>query len=176
MPSTEFLLIRHAQSEWNAAGRWQGWANPPLSAAGREQALALAQQLAGEALDALVCSDLLRAVATAKAVGSQLGVVAERDERFRERDVGTWTGLTRDEIAVRDADRLALFSRRDDPSVCPGGGECDIDLERRIRPAVGEWAAKYSGGRLALITHLGVVRLLAPGAELGHAEVTRVAF
>jgi len=174
VPSTEFLLIRHAQSEWNAAGRWQGWADPPLSVVGREQAAAVARELAGEALDALVCSDLRRAVATAGAIGSELDLRPVPDSRFRERDVGTWAGLTRDEIAVRDAQQLARFSKRDDPTVCPGGGESDNDLERRVRPAVEEWADRYAGGRLALVTHLGVVRLLAPGSEPGHTGVTRV--
>jgi len=174
--STEFLLIRHAQSEWNAAGRWQGWADPPLSAAGREQAAVLARELAGEVLDALVCSDLQRAVATAGAIGSELDLRPVEDPRFRERDVGTWAGLTRDEIAASDGDRLALFSKRADPTVCPGGGESDNDLERRVRPAIEDWAARYPGGRLALVTHLGVVRLLAPGSEPGHTGVTRVAF
>ncbi len=39
-------IIRHAESTWNAEGRWQGQADPPLSARGREQAERLARRLA----------------------------------------------------------------------------------------------------------------------------------
>ena len=175
MPTTEFLLIRHAQSEWNAAGRWQGWGDPPLSRRGCLQAAALAREIEAEDVDALVCSDLARAVATAEAIGSVLGLVAACDPRLRERDVGTWTGLTRAEIAERDGERLARFARRDDPGACPGGGESDLDLERRVRPAIREWAAAHPGGRVAVVTHLGVLRLLASGCEVDHAAVVRVA-
>ena len=58
---TRFLIIRHAESEWNASERWQGHGDPPLSARGREQAQSLAAELAGENVGALYSSDLARA-------------------------------------------------------------------------------------------------------------------
>ena len=71
------LCIRHAESTWNALGRWQGQADPPLSEAGRRAAVALAERLAGEVAGcaALVSSDLLRARETA---GILAGVLAAR--------------------------------------------------------------------------------------------------
>ncbi len=42
MPAVELLLVRHGESTWNAVGRWQGWADPPLSDLGRAQAEAAA--------------------------------------------------------------------------------------------------------------------------------------
>ena len=64
MDGAAFLLIRHAESSWNASGRWQGQADPPLSPAGRRQADALAGVLADASLDALLSSDLGRALET----------------------------------------------------------------------------------------------------------------
>ena len=69
----ELLLIRHAESEWNVLGRWQGHADPPLSPRGLSQARELATRLVAElgrhSVDVLVCSDLRRTRETAEAVG-----------------------------------------------------------------------------------------------------------
>ena len=172
MAGTELLLIRHAESEWNAAGRWQGLANPPLSPRGREQARALAERLAPESLGRLICSDLRRAVETANAIGEACGLVAQQESALRERDVGRWTGLTRAEIEVDDGDLLAAFSRRDDPDVRPGGGESTRELQHRVQQAVGRLVAEAPGVRSVLVVHLGVIRALVPGSEVGHAEIT----
>ena len=95
--TTRVLLLRHGQSEWNAVGRWQGHADPPLTALGRAQALAASRSLG--TLDAALASDLIRARETAEVVTGQLGVGPVLiDERLRERDAGEWTGLTRAQI------------------------------------------------------------------------------
>ena len=60
---TRVLLVRHGQSEWNAVGRWQGQADPPLSDVGRQQARSAAKALG--ALEAVFASDLQRAAETA---------------------------------------------------------------------------------------------------------------
>ena len=90
MDQALFLLIRHAESAWNAAGRWQGQADPPLSPLGREQARAVARELAEAKLDVLLASDLCRALETARRVGAPHGLVPTPDPRLRELDVGRW--------------------------------------------------------------------------------------
>ena len=69
--TTRLLLIRHGQSVWNAARRWQGHSDAPLSALGFEQAAEVAATLAGERLDLLYSSDLKRAFATAWRIGEK---------------------------------------------------------------------------------------------------------
>ena len=120
--TTRLLLIRHAESTWNAAGRWQGHGDPPLSERGREQAAALASRWGETPVDAFFASDLQRARETAAALGTAFGREPVWDPRLRELDVGTWTGLTRDAIAERDGDILKRFEA-EEPDVQPGGGE-----------------------------------------------------
>ena len=103
---TRVLLVRHGQSEWNADGRWQGQADPPLTDLGRHQALHAARNLG--VVDAIVASDLQRASETALIIAGELGVgplVLEPD--LRERDAGEWSGPD----PSRDRPRLARLPR-----------------------------------------------------------------
>ena len=93
MSEASLLLIRHAESSWNVAGRWQGHGDPPLSDRGRVQANALARELARETIDVLVSSDLRRAAETAAILGQARGLPPELNPGVRELDPGDWAGL-----------------------------------------------------------------------------------
>jgi broad specificity phosphatase PhoE len=168
--STEFVLIRHAESTWNAALRWQGHGNPPLSARGRAQARACAEGLRGQQADVLVCSDLLRTRETAAPIAGVLGLEPIRCERLRELDVGAWTGLTREEIAEKEPEVLRPFESGD-PDVRPGGGETRGEIRVRVRTTVEKLAARYPGSRIILVVHSGVIKALLPGSEPANTDV-----
>ena len=101
----EVLILRHGQTEWNAAGRYQGSRDSPLTTLGRDQARAQGAILA--ALGArlrgfdLRVSPQGRALETAALALAPLGLTARPDPRLREIAVGAWEGLTRAEIAAR---------------------------------------------------------------------------
>lgn len=142
--------MRHGQSEWNAIGRWQGWADPPLSSLGRRQS-----KLAGEGLpgiEVVVSSDLRRAVDTAALMAEPLGLeVSAVEPRLRERDVGAWTGLTRAEIERRWPEALAVMAD-------PPGGENAATVVARASAAVAQLASTYAGEVVLAVTHGGVIR------------------
>lgn len=91
------LMLRHAQSTWNAQGRWQGHADPPLSAEGKQTAKAVASQYLD--ISRIISSPLLRAKETAEiiAASNNLGTIATHPG-LAERDLGEWEGLTRNEV------------------------------------------------------------------------------
>jgi XTP/dITP diphosphohydrolase len=165
----QFVLIRHAESIWNAEERWQGQADPPLSPRGVAQAEAVAQKLATRRADAVLCSDLRRARETAEIVGRALGLAPQPDPRLRELDVGRWAGLTRREIEALDPEALRRFEA-EDPDVRAGEGESRAEIRARVRRAFREIARAHPGERLIVVTHLGVVRALRPGTNLDNAE------
>ena len=68
------ILWRHGETAHNAAGIWQGQLDIALSETGLAQATAAAPHLAARRPDVIVSSDLLRAAATADALGGLLGV------------------------------------------------------------------------------------------------------
>ncbi len=171
--SGELILIRHAQSEWNAAGRWQGHADPPLSALGEEQALKLAAELAGERADRLFASDLRRALQTAEPIGARFDLAITIEDAFRELDVGRWSGLTREEIHAREPELLAEFETGD-PHIRPGSGETRAELRQRARDRMALMAAEHPGERIIIVTHLGFIRALLPEAEPENASALRV--
>ena len=175
-PSPRLWLVRHGQTDWNAARRWQGHADPGLSEIGRAQAVALADTLSQATerpWSRLFASDLARARETAAILAGRLDLETEIDLRLRELDVGDWSGLTRVEIEVRDRERLLAFEAGD-LSVLPGGGESRIELALRACAFAAEVAERFPDEDLLVVTHLGVVRALVPGAEPTNADVTRV--
>lgn len=176
---TRLLLVRHGQTPWNASGRWQGFGDPGLSRLGRDQVRGLAKTLQDESegeWHRIIASDLERARETAEILAESLSLSIEVDLRLRELDVGAWTGLTRAEIEDRDPETLRHFESGE-PSVRPGDGESRIDIRLRTRDCVRDLARRYSGEGLIVVTHLGVIRALVPGAEpenasylMAHAE------
>lgn len=170
---TSISLIRHGETTWNRAGRWQGHADPDLTEEGLAQSDALAAALALEHARTpwhrLFSSDLLRARRTAECLADRLGLPLEVDRRLRELDVGRWAGLTRVEIEAREAELLAAFERGE-PAVRPGGGESRIEIRERSHAFLCEVAAQGAGERLLVVTHLGVIRALVPGARPQNLE------
>lgn len=157
-PVTRLLLVRHGESEWNALGKWQGWADPPLSDLGRRQA-AVAARAVGS-VDAIVASDLQRASHTAEIVAGELGVgPVVVDASLRERAAGPWEGCTRHEIEEAWPGWLAAGRR-------PEGYETDEHVLDRVLPAL---AMLEAAGEAALVvTHGGVIGAVERHLGLPH--------
>lgn len=153
--TTSLLFIRHAQSVWNADGRWQGQANPPLSETGRRQAKLLAQRLQTWKIERLYCSDLERAKETATIVGRALDLVPVIDPAWRERGIGALEGLTAEEIEARFPDIWA--KRFDGPMDAIPGAESSADLFDRVGRACASLLAQHEGETIAVVSHGGTI-------------------
>lgn len=151
------ILVRHGLSEWNAGGRVQGQADPPLSPEGREEALRLAPLVRAEGPQLVVASDLARARDTAALLDA--GAV-ETDARWRESAMGDWTGRSARELL---ADPSGAFARWREGRERPPGGESFADMRARAGAAVRDLVARGLGCAV-VVTHGGPVR--AAVAEL----------
>ena len=156
MPTTRILLARHGETEWNRLGRWQGHADPPLNDTGRGQAEALAGELAGDGVAAIYASDLRRASETARIVGDRLGLTVTEVPALREIDVGSWSGLTRDEVRERFPDGYARWLAGE----IGHDGETREELTARVVPAVESIADAHPGQLVLVVTHGGAIRAL----------------
>jgi probable phosphoglycerate mutase len=91
-------LVRHGETDWNVAGRWQGHTDIPLNWRGRAQARVVAETLRHTAFAGIASSDLSRARETAQIIAETLGnEVVLLDPDLRERAFGPFEGLTGDE-------------------------------------------------------------------------------
>lgn len=152
------LLLRHGQSTWNAEARWQGQADPPLSAEGERQAEAAAALLDGFGIEAVVSSDLVRARRTAEILAAALGVGAvDIDPDLRERHVGEWSGLTRAEIDERWPGSLGAW--REGKLDRPPGGESNDEMATRVMAAMQRLTSRPEAVVLA-VSHGGVIHLV----------------
>ncbi len=149
---TQIILVRHGQTDWNLEGRYQGGAEVPLNAPGREQAERLAAELSGMRIDALYCSPLGRAVETARAIAVGRGLELHPDRRLREIDLGEWEGM----LSSRIAELYPRLHRQwvlDPRPVRPPGGESIREVHDRVIAAVEEMARRHPGGTVCLVTH-----------------------
>ena len=154
--TTRFIVVRHGETEWNVQQRIQGYGNSPLTARGLAQADAIGARLAAEPFDALLSSDLGRALQTAGRIAARTGHAVIPDPRLRERNFGVGEGLTYAEI---DARYPGAFSRTQemDPDYRVPQGETRREFHTRIMHAFEAIAAEHDGERVCVVAHGGVL-------------------
>lgn len=179
------ILVRHGESVWNEARRFQGNSDPELSARGREQAGLVARRLALEARPAaLYSSPLRRAAATAQILGGALGLPVCLEPDLREMGLGEWEGLTPAEIEERWRGAYVRWVRDPAAHVPPGGEGMEAFLTR-VAAAVDRIRGAHAGQDVVIVSHGGAIgaylcRVLRLGAsglfrfKLENASVTHI--
>ncbi len=158
-------LVRHGQTERSITSTYSGRLDIELTAAGREQAQATAQQLAQAGIDAVVTSPLRRARDTAQAIAAAARVALAVDERLTEVDYGPFEGLDRDGARARLG---ADYERwRADPFGAPVAGmEPLSDALARARSATSDALAAHE--HPVIVGHQGILRIVL--VALGEIE------
>lgn len=160
MSATNLILIRHGETAWNAVRRLQGHIDIGLNSQGQQQALAVARALAATPLDAVIASDLQRAVQTAAAIAAGRPLVVQQDPALRERCYGRFEGLLYAEIADLYPAEFAAWQARDIDARMPPGertAETFREFSQRSVDAILGWAARYAGATIAIVAHGGVL-------------------
>lgn len=150
------LLARHGETDWNREKRWQGVSDLSLNERGREQARALAGKLEAVPLSAVYASDLRRAYETALVVAEAKGLAVTPMREFREVDVGSWTGLSYDEVKERFRDAYKQVRARTGRGW--EGGETYAEMGSRVLEAMRRIAREHAGDAVLVVTHSGPIR------------------
>ncbi|MGI4859309.1 MAG: histidine phosphatase family protein [Janthinobacterium lividum] len=176
--STTLILVRHGETGWNRIKRIQGQIDIALSPRGERQAALLAGRIDAERvaaregarkgaaaadlppalgrIDAVVSSDLLRAMQTAAPIARAAGVDVLADANLRERHYGVFQGHDAAQIQTRWPQAHARWKTHD-PDFAPEGGESLRALYARVVGALGAIASRHPGRTVVCVAHGGVL-------------------
>ena len=159
MHGTGLLLVLQGETVWNAAGRLQGQTDIPLSPRGEAQARQVAARLASEPLDAIVASDLQRALHTARVIAARHpSVPLHPDAHLREPSKGVWEGLPWDEVRARFPAQAAVWQA--DHDAVPEGHEPHTATVARVRSFYDDMRAAHAGASVLVVAHGQILRML----------------
>ena len=154
---TKIYLIRHAEAEGNLYRRIQGHWDGSITPLGLQQIDALAQRFRREHIDALYCSDLSRARATAEAITRYHDIPAVATPRLTEICMGVWEGRAWGDVEHEFPEQMRYFNTDPDRWSVPG---CEPirDVQKRMKRAISDLAARHDGQTIALVSHGMAIR------------------
>lgn len=157
---TIIYLVRHGETVDNARQIMQGQTQGELNERGREQARLVAERLSAEPIDAVVSSDLHRAVQTAEIIAAPHGLSVLTSPLLRERDWGSFTGRFIPDLKGE---------------VWPDDIESEEALLQRAHEFLKTMTATYEGKRVVAVGH-GIINkaILAVYASCSMREVQRM--
>ncbi len=185
LQTADVVLLRHGDTRLSPERRFSGVgsADPPLSAAGRDQA----RRAAGSALlrepafTEVLTSPMTRCQETARIVAAALGVSVVVDRELREMDFGLWEELTFDEVQNRYPEDLRQWTQS--ASAPPtGSSETFAAVLERMGTAADRIASRYAGASVVAVTHVTPIKALvahalgAPPAALFRMELSSACF
>ncbi len=151
-------LVRHGQTAWNDENRLQGHSDLPLTALGVRQAECVSAFFASLHLRGIFTSSLQRSRQTAHAIasGNGHGVAPVVEQDLVEMHLGTWEGLTPEEIDAQFAGAYAQWRSRPSSIVIPQAEPVEA-FRRRVRRALLKIVSEMSEGEYVAVSHGGVI-------------------
>jgi len=155
------ILIRHAETDWNAQLRWQGHTDIPLNSNGIRQAESLAEDLRNFAPHVLFSSDLVRAYQTSEIIAARLNLPVFTSDGLREVDVGAAEGLGYEETLERFGHEAIARWRSSQPaelSFAFPEGETKLEALERVQRVIEEFLRGIGAERVAIVSHGMLIR------------------
>jgi len=179
------ILVRHGETAWNKVKRLQGQTDIPLSDVGEKQARLLAARLKREQemyatgvairavytgadregmptlaasgrIDAVISSDLSRAMQTAAPLAEVSGCEVVPCIGLRERHYGIFQGHDASAIHAQWPEAHAAWQSHD-PDFAPDEGESLRQVYHRVVAALSDVARRYRGQTVICVAHGGVL-------------------
>ena len=155
----KLFIIRHAESEWNPIGRYQGLLDPGLSERGLKQAELLGRALEKEKIDFLYSSPLRRTYQTAQEIAKRHGLEVIEDRRIIEIDHGVWSGMLVEEVKERFPEDFRMWLE-EPHRVKFEGGESLQDVFKRVKDFLEFIRGKHWGQTVAIVSHTVPIRAM----------------
>jgi broad specificity phosphatase PhoE len=155
----KLFIVRHAESEWNPIGRYQGLLDPGLSERGLKQAELLGRALEKEKIDVIYSSPLRRTYQTAQEIAKRHGLEFVEDKRIIEIDHGVWSGMLVEEVKERFPEDFRRWLE-EPHRVKFEGGESLEDVFKRVKDFVEFLREKHWGQTVAIVSHTVPIRAM----------------
>ena len=155
----KLFIIRHAESEWNPIGRYQGLLDPGLSERGLKQAELLGRALEKEKIDVVYSSPLKRTYQTAQEIAKRHGLEIIEDRRIIEIDHGVWSGMLVEEVKERFPEDFRMWLE-EPHRVKFEGGESLQDVFKRVKDFLEFIREKHWGQTVAIVSHTVPIRAM----------------
>ena len=155
----KLYLIRHGETDYNNAMRFQGQTDIPLNQKGIEQAEKVAGFLKDVPLQAIYTSSLTRARTTAEIIGKAKGIEPQATDALREMSFGIWENMNSQDIQKKYAKEWKDFFASPANTRIPQG-ESMADVQKRAYPEVQRILDMYPEGDVAFVAHGGIIRVL----------------
>lgn len=149
---TKLFLVRHGQTDWNVATRYQGHSDIPLNETGLQQAATAVQNFTGTPYEAIYASDLQRAQQTAHYFSMDSGLPILSDGRLREIFLGEWEGKSFSQIRD-DYPELVALRRAEPTRYASPNGETVMEVARRVVAAADDISAAHPDGNVLVVAH-----------------------
>lgn len=157
--SRSILLLRHGETEWNAAARLQGRGDSPLTEKGEASAARFAEYCAARGVRRVLASPLGRAQRTAETIAERCGCQVETDAALVEVDFGACSGLTMREIADQFPG-LSVRREKDRWNTRWPEGESYADAEARMTLWWRDGEPRFDVPPPAIVAHGALLRAL----------------
>ena len=155
----KLYLIRHGETDYNNALRFQGQTDIPLNQKGIEQAEKAADFFRDIPLQAIYTSTLIRAKTTAEIIAGVKGMDVQETDALREMSFGIWENMNTKDIQKKYAKEWKDFFASPANTKIPQG-ESMSDVQTRVYPVVQEILDRYPEGDVAFVAHGGIIRVL----------------
>lgn len=187
MQFTDFILVRHGETDYNKNHVIQGWVDTPLNEIGRKQAETAAEVLKNESFDEVWYSDLQRAANTAEAILKYHPEVPSfSSPELREWHLGFMQDMSYAELQEKNPEYKKML-RTESMNLPVQDGESRSQFQLRVHSFLQKLADRSSGKRILIVSHGGVlVRLfrlaggvIPPEGSIpvpGNASVSRIRY
>lgn len=175
---TFIYFVRHGETVLTPTRKFSGTGSldPELMQEGLDQAELVAEEAVKLGADVLIASPLKRTKQTAEAISRTTGLDIIFDESWYELSFGDWDGKSIEEVKAEDPDAYQAWLNS--TAYAPGGGESYDEASVRIEEALEKLVAEYSGKKIIVVTHNGVIKTAiklaigAPAEAVFHVDAT----
>lgn len=152
MPKMELILVRHGETDWNAANMFRGHEDVRLNAVGIAQADAVAEALKDRVFEAVHSSPLKRAVVTATRIAKPHQIDIKINDGFIDINYGSWQGLKEETVKKKNPPGYAKWMNKPTKMKFPGGDSM-VKAWKRVNTALRELLVVHGFGTVVIVSH-----------------------